>query len=113
MSGDAECVTRFFRALFAMVVKPISDFRLLISGLCVLLFALCVAEAQQPNRFNGLDTRRQVEIPTPPGALIEAFRQRLRDRGHIEEKNRRNEKENPRDRSPDLPLSSNSHAAQQ
>ena len=73
MSGDAECVTRFLRALFAMVVKPISDFRLLISDLCVLLFALCVAEAQQSNRFNGLDTRRQVEIPTPPGLSSRHF----------------------------------------
>ena len=40
---------RFLCVLFATVVKPISDFRLLISGLCAMLLALCSsAEAQQP-----------------------------------------------------------------
>jgi putative ABC transport system substrate-binding protein len=49
MSEDARCAERFLCALFATVVKPISDLRLLISGLCALLFALCFpADAQQP-----------------------------------------------------------------
>ena len=48
MSEDARCAERFLCALFATVVKPISDLRLLISGLCALLLALSVpAEAQQ------------------------------------------------------------------
>jgi hypothetical protein len=34
MSEDAGCAERFFYALFATVVKPISDLRFLISGLC-------------------------------------------------------------------------------
>jgi putative ABC transport system substrate-binding protein len=84
MSGDAECVTRFFRVLFATVVKPISDFRLLISGLCVLLFALCVAEAQQPKkvyRIGVLSPRSGIE-PND-----EAFRQHLRELGYVEGQN--------------------------
>jgi hypothetical protein len=40
MSEDTGCAERFLCALFATVVKPISDLRLLISGLCVLLLAL-------------------------------------------------------------------------
>jgi hypothetical protein len=35
MSGDAKCAERFLYALFATVVKPISDFRLLISAFCL------------------------------------------------------------------------------
>jgi hypothetical protein len=42
MSEDAGCAERFLCALFATVVKPISDLRLLISGLCAMLFALSV-----------------------------------------------------------------------
>ena len=52
MSGDAGCTERFLCALFATVVKPISDLRLLISGLCAMLFALCLpAQAQQPRKM--------------------------------------------------------------
>jgi hypothetical protein len=36
MSEDAGCPERFLYTLFAAVVKPISDLRLLISGLCAL-----------------------------------------------------------------------------
>ena len=39
MSEDDGWAERFLCALFATVVKPISDLRLLISGLCVLRFA--------------------------------------------------------------------------
>src|SRR4029450_7138762 len=40
---------RFPCVRFATVVKPISDFRLLIFGLCAMLLALCLpAHAQQP-----------------------------------------------------------------
>ena len=34
---DAGCAERFLCVLFATVVKPISDLRLLISGFCALL----------------------------------------------------------------------------
>jgi hypothetical protein len=37
MSEDAACAECFLCALFAKVVKPISDLPLLISGLCALL----------------------------------------------------------------------------
>jgi hypothetical protein len=40
MSEDAGCAERLPCALFATVVKPISDLRLLISGLCAMLCAL-------------------------------------------------------------------------
>ena len=42
MSQDAGCAERFLCALFATVVKPISDLRLLISGLCAVFLALCL-----------------------------------------------------------------------
>ena len=55
MSGDAGCAKRLLYALFVMVVKPISDLRLLISGLCVLLLALSIpADAQQPKKVSRL-----------------------------------------------------------
>ena len=51
MSQDTRCAESFLCALFVTVLKPISDLRLLISGLCALLFALCFpADAQQPVR---------------------------------------------------------------
>jgi hypothetical protein len=50
MSGDAECVERFLCALFATVVKPISDLRLLKPGLFALLFAPCLLAAAQPSK---------------------------------------------------------------
>ena len=46
---DAECAERFLCGLYASVVKPLSDLRLLISGLCALLLAFSVPiDAQQP-----------------------------------------------------------------
>jgi hypothetical protein len=51
MSEDAGYPQRFPCAVFATVVKPISDLRLLISGLFVLLLALSFpAQAQQPKK---------------------------------------------------------------
>jgi hypothetical protein len=48
MSGDARRAEFFFCVLFVTEVKPISDFRLLISGLRALLWALSFpAEAQR------------------------------------------------------------------
>jgi putative ABC transport system substrate-binding protein len=65
-------------------MKPISDFRVLISGLCALLFALCLpAEAQQPGKhfrigyLSGADN-------TFESTRSRAFRHALRELGHIE-----------------------------
>ena len=49
MNDDAGCAARFLCALLATVVKPISDLRLLISGLCALLLRL----AFPPRRSRG------------------------------------------------------------
>jgi putative tryptophan/tyrosine transport system substrate-binding protein len=86
MSEDAGCAERFLWALFATVVKPISDLRLLISGLCALLFALCVSvQAQQPKKVPriGLLISASTAAMAP---YIEAFRQGLRELGYIEGK---------------------------
>ena len=40
MSEDSGVTERFLCAIFAMVMKPISDLRLLTSGSCPLPFAL-------------------------------------------------------------------------
>ncbi|HEX9273001.1 MAG TPA: hypothetical protein VGA01_12385 [Candidatus Binatia bacterium] len=87
MSGAAECAERSFCALFATVVKPISDLRLLISGLCALLFALCLpAEAQQTGklfRIGFLDNG----TASGTAVLLEPFRQELSKLGWVEGKN--------------------------
>jgi putative ABC transport system substrate-binding protein len=65
-----------------MVMKPISDLRLLISGftLCALLFVLCVsAEAQQPKQVPLTTTSASSQ-----GLRLEAFRQGLKDLGYTE-----------------------------
>jgi putative ABC transport system substrate-binding protein len=96
---------RFLCALFATVVKPISDFRLLIYGLCVMLFALCsVAEAQPPAKVRriGVLTPRS---PSDSALWHQAFQQSLHDRGWVEGKNIAIEyryAQGKRDRLPDL-----------
>ena len=86
MSEDARCAERFLCALFATVVKPISDLRLLISGLSALLLALCLpAQAQQPKKV----WRMGVLSGGYGGQsfVFDAFRQGLRELGYIEEQN--------------------------
>ena len=72
---------------YISAVKPISDLRLLISGLCALLFALCVsAEAQQPQTF----ARIGYVFATSPSVAaprVEAFQQGVRELGYVEGKN--------------------------
>jgi putative ABC transport system substrate-binding protein len=83
---DAECAERFLCAC-ASAVKPISDFRLLISVLCALLFALSFpAEAQQPTKIHVIGILMSGS-PEPRRAVLEAFRQGLQDLGYIEGKN--------------------------
>jgi ABC-type uncharacterized transport system substrate-binding protein len=71
------------------MVKLISDPRLLISGLCALLFALSPpAEAQRPDKIPRIVLTRPEQSGNPLGqALIEAFRQGLRERGYVEGQN--------------------------
>jgi len=68
----------FLRALCVSVVKPTSDLRLLISGLCALLFALCSsADAQQPKVY-----RVGVIYPGGPfSAVVEGLRDGLKELG--------------------------------
>jgi putative tryptophan/tyrosine transport system substrate-binding protein len=95
MSEDAECAERFFSLLFATAVKPISDLRLLISGLFALLFALCSlllapgfpAEAQQSSKIPRIGYLRVVGEPSIPGRNVDAFLQGLKDLGYVEGKN--------------------------
>ena len=69
------------------MVKPISDVRFLISGLCALLFALCVSvEAQQPKKVPRIGVLHSGS-PSSTAPQREAFRQGLRDLGYIEGQN--------------------------
>jgi putative ABC transport system substrate-binding protein len=87
MSEDAGCAERFLCALFAKVVRPISDLRLLISGLCVLLFALCFpAEAQQQGKAPKIGFLL-ASSPSTQSSSLEFFRQGLRELGYTEGKN--------------------------
>ena len=86
MSEDAGCAERFLCALFATVVKPISDLRLLISGLCALLLALSFpAQAQQAKkvwRIGVLSGGYSAQV-----GQLEALRQGLRELGYVEGQN--------------------------
>jgi len=85
MSEDAGCAARFLRALFGAVVKPISDLRLLIFGLCALLFALSVpAAAQQSEKIPRVGLLIAASNVIAP--FTDAFRQGMRELGYIEGK---------------------------
>ena len=89
MSGDARRAERFPGVLFAMVVKPISDFRLLISGLCALLLAPSLpVRAQQPKSVPRIGYLSRDLHPAdsraPSPRNLDAFRQGLRELGYIE-----------------------------
>jgi ABC-type uncharacterized transport system substrate-binding protein len=85
MSGDAESAEPFLYALFATVVKTISDLRRLISGLCALLFALSVsAQAQETKKLPRIG---YLSIGDIRGPRSNAFFQGLRDLGYVEGKN--------------------------
>jgi putative ABC transport system substrate-binding protein len=93
MSDDNGYAARFLYALFARVMKPISDLRLLISGLYpwpfvlssvgAMLFALCVsASAQQPKKVPRIGF-----LGGEATTRIAAFRQGMRELGYVEGKN--------------------------
>ena len=74
--------------LCVSVLKPMSDYRLLISGLCALLLALSLsAEAQQPARIPRIGYVSGTGSRADPGPYVEALRQGLRDLGYIDGKN--------------------------
>jgi len=54
---DAECAERFLCVLRVSAVKPISDLRLLTSGLCAMLLALSLPVHAQENFFQGKSIR--------------------------------------------------------
>jgi putative tryptophan/tyrosine transport system substrate-binding protein len=70
-------------------VKPISDLRLLISGLCALLLVLSVsAQAQQPAKIPRIGYQTgSLGTSTNPDPTTHAFRQQLKELGYIEGKN--------------------------
>jgi putative ABC transport system substrate-binding protein len=87
MDEDAGCAEHFLCALFATVVKPISGLRLLISGLCALLFALCAtAQAQQPGKMPRIGLLISASTAAT-ATFIDAFQQGLRELGYAEGKN--------------------------
>jgi ABC-type uncharacterized transport system substrate-binding protein len=97
MSEDAGYAERFHRVLFATVMKPIADLRLLISGsrpllfalslLCAMLLALSVpTQAQQPGKVPriGVLVSASAAATVP---FIDALQQGLRELGYVEGKN--------------------------
>ena len=69
------------------VVKPIFDLRLLIYGLCAMLFALSFpADAQQPKKVPRIGYLSG-NFPSSESVRTEAFLQGLRELGHVEGKN--------------------------
>jgi putative ABC transport system substrate-binding protein len=88
MSEDAGCAKYFLCASLATVVKPISELRLLISGLCAMLFVLSSsAQAQQPTKIPRIGYLSGSASRSDNPTWHEAFRQGLRDLGYIEGKN--------------------------
>src|SRR5215469_8731482 len=69
------------------MVKPISDLRLLISGLCALFLALSVsAQAQQPKKVLLLGYLSNSN-PASESTRSEIIREALRERGFLDGKN--------------------------
>ena len=69
------------------IVKPTSDLRLLISGVCALLFALCTsAQAQQATKIARIGFLSNNSLAAV-SSWNEAFREGLRELGYVEGKN--------------------------
>jgi putative ABC transport system substrate-binding protein len=79
--------SRFLVDVCCSVFKPLSDLRLLISGLCALLLAPGVpADAQQSGKVPRIAYLTVAPLSANV-ARVEAFRQGLRERGYVEGKN--------------------------
>jgi ABC-type uncharacterized transport system substrate-binding protein len=98
MSEDAGYAERYLSDLLAAVAKPISDLRLLISGLYSLPFALSLAgallfalsfpaEAQQPKKVPRIGYVSGTGDSTNPGPYLEALRQGLKAHGYVDGQN--------------------------
>ena len=88
MGGDARRTERFPCVVFATVVKPISDLRLLISGLCAILFALSLsAEAQQATKKIPRVGFLSLNTAFVQKDRVEVFREALRKLGYVEGQN--------------------------
>jgi len=84
---DAECAEPVPCMPCVSLVKPISDLRLLISGLCALLFALCAsADAQQAPKVSRIGFLTAISAASM-SARMEAFRKGLHELGYVEGKN--------------------------
>jgi ABC-type uncharacterized transport system substrate-binding protein len=84
---DILCAFSSLRAICISVVKPISDLRLLISGVCPLLFALCFsAEAQQAKKAARIGYMSAASR-TAEFTRIESLKQGLHELGYDEGKN--------------------------
>ncbi len=80
----AECAVRLLRGFCPSVFKPITDFRLLISGLCALLFALGYpAQAQETKKIPRIGYLSQARSES----RVKAFRRGLRELGYVEGQN--------------------------
>jgi putative tryptophan/tyrosine transport system substrate-binding protein len=77
----------FFLMTCASAMKPISDLRLLISGLCAMLLALGIpVQAQQPNQTARIGILQSGSSSSSMSRMA-VFREGLRELGYVEGKN--------------------------
>jgi putative tryptophan/tyrosine transport system substrate-binding protein len=73
---------------FRFWIEEIMNKKVISVALCALLYALCFyVEAQQPAKIPRIGYVSGTGDPSNPGPYVEAFRQGLRDLGHVDEKN--------------------------
>jgi hypothetical protein len=73
---------------FRFWIEEIMNKKVISVALCALLYALCFyVEAQQPAKIPRIGYVSGTGDLSNPGPYVEAFRQGLRDLGHVDEKN--------------------------